>query len=351
MKARLIDAAAFAIGMVAACLAAGRVDEFPWLLRIFLTVLSPGYFLGLPIVFLVGWIGLFSFGFVFFVAILFNGLVYGLTSFLIRNALKGQRAARLVLISGTVSWIIWGAAYTVQAWPWPEKVAPLVLASPAAGRWEGVLHAPRGNRHVTLVCHPRADSTLDGYLYVHGEDMGPFEEGTYTPDSLSFGIVGFEYRARYDRKRMLMTSTVSGISDSAELQFVSADTSRPAPAAVDFESPLAGRWDGVMHAPSGNRAINLVFHPRTDGTLRVHFYSDSVEQGRIWDEAWSGDSLRFRLERIPYHAHFDSTAMSLEWVIVGKTRSMELRRVGPDTTGLARPPRPNRWVQLPARGN
>jgi hypothetical protein len=32
--------------------------------------------------------------------------------------------------------------------------------------------------------------------------MGPFEEGTYTPDSLSFGIVGFEYRARYDGKRM-----------------------------------------------------------------------------------------------------------------------------------------------------
>lgn len=344
MKSRLIDAAAFAIGLIPAYLAAGRVDEFPWMLRLVFTVLSPGYFVGIPFVQIIGMIGLFSFGFFFFVAIVVNGLIYGLVSYLARNALKGRRAARLVLGLGMGIWITWGAVYTVQAWPWPERFAPVVLASPLTGRWEGVFHGMRGDRHVTLVCHPRADSTLDGYLYIHGHDLGSFDEATYAGDSIFISIIGTEYRARFEGSRMNMTASSGGHSQAAELQFVSADTTRPGRAPIDHETPLFGRWDGVYHGPAGrDHPITLVFQPRTDGTLQLYFYSSGNENQGVWNESWSADSVQFRLGRIPYRARFDDTAMALEWVIEGNTRSMELSRASSDTTRLYRP-KPNQWI-------
>jgi hypothetical protein len=66
---------------------------------------------------------------------------------------------------------------------------PLVAAH---RRWKGVLHAERGDPSVVLVCHPRADSRPTGYLYIHGHDMGEFENGVYARDSLYFEIIGFE---------------------------------------------------------------------------------------------------------------------------------------------------------------
>ena len=227
MKSRLIDAGAFVIGAILAFMIVGPADV-PWPVRLALTLLSPGYYVGLPIVFIVAAVGLPSIAFYFLVGVLTNGLIFALASSLIRNARKGQRRARLVLALGMATWVIWGVVWTVQSWPWPERVAPVDLASSLAGRWTGVLHAPRGDPTVILVCHPRTDHTLDGYLYVDGHDMGPFGEGVYGGDSLSFGMVGFEYRAHVTGKTMGMVTTVSGIRDSMGLQFVSADTSRPA---------------------------------------------------------------------------------------------------------------------------
>jgi hypothetical protein len=350
VKSRLIDAAAFAIGMVPAFLVGWHTDDFPWLLRLAMGVLSPGYFLGIPALWLMGAIGLSSIGFFFFVSIVVNGQIGWLTSYLVRNSLRGQRAARVALGLGIGVWMTWAIVYSVQAWPRPERIAPLAVASPLAGRWDGVLHGTRGDRHVTLVCHPRADSTLGGYLYVHGWDMGPFDEGTYAGDSLAISIVGYEYHAHVHGTSMDMRVDVGRMSNAAELQFVSADTSRPARANVDLGSPLAGRWDGVLHAPSMDRAIALVFQPRTDGTLEGYFYSNGAELGRLQDGDWAADSLQFRLERIPYKAYFNSTTMSMTWVIEGTPRTIELHRESADTTRLWKP-QPNRYIALPAPGS
>ncbi len=232
-----------------------------------LSLLCPGYFAGLPLFFLVGAIGLGSMGFFFLVGILFNGLIFGLASYLIRNAMKGQRVARIALTIGMGVWITWGAVYAISWWPRSDHLAPVDLSSPLAGRWNGVLHARRGDRSIALVCHPRADSTLDGYLYVHGWDMGPFENGVYARDSLHFEIVGYDHSAHFDHAKMAMVITVSGMRSEAELRFASADTMRPAPVPVDFASPLAGRWDGVLPVRSGDRTVVLICHPHTDQAL------------------------------------------------------------------------------------
>jgi hypothetical protein len=228
MKSRLIDAAAFVIGGIAAFMQGGATADFPWPIRLALSLLCPGYIVGFPLLFLVGAIGLGSLSFFFLVGMLVNGLIFGLASYLIRKAMNGQRVARLALAVGMGVWITWGAVNTISAWPRPDHPAPVDLSSPLAGRWNGVLHAQRGDRSIVLVCHPRADSTLDGYLYVHGGDMGPFENGVYARDSLRFEIVGFDYRAHFDHSKMAMVITVSGKRSEAELRFASADTTRPA---------------------------------------------------------------------------------------------------------------------------
>jgi hypothetical protein len=229
MTPRRIDAAAFVMGMIPAFLQGGLMDDSPWPVRLALNLLCPGFLIGLPILQVVNWIGLPSIGFYFLVSILVNGLIFGLASHLIRHARKGQRLPRLSLALGMGAWVIWGVISTGIAWPRPEPpLARVDLASPLAGRWEGGRHAARGDPSVTLVCHPRADSTLGGYLYVSGHDMGSFENGVYARDSLCFEIVGFRQAAHFDSTTMAMVISVGGFNDAAELRRVSADTTRPA---------------------------------------------------------------------------------------------------------------------------
>jgi hypothetical protein len=214
----------------------------------------------------------------------------------------------------------------------PKPDAPVDLASPLAGRWEGVLHSPRGDRSVILVCHPRTDGALDGYLYVHGEDMGPFEDGVYAGDSLGFEIVGFKYGAHFGRTAMTLVVAVAGMSDTTQLRFVSADTTRPAPAPVDLGSPLAGRWVGVLRLPNGNRSVTLVCHPHTDHALDGYLYLSGTDLGPFNDGAWAADSLHFDIQRFRYGAHFDRTTMAMGRSIEGTSDSMALRFVEADTS-------------------
>ena len=335
MKSRLIDAAAFVIGVIAAFMQGG---DFAWPIRLALSLLGPGYFVGLPLSFLVSAIGLGSMGFFFLVGILVNGLIFGLASYLIRKTMKGQRVARIALAVGMGVWITWGAVYAFSSWPWPDHIAPVDLSSPLAGRWKGVLHAERGDPSIVLVCHPHADSTLDGYLYVHGWDMGPFENGVYARDSLHFGAIGSDYSAHFDNTKMAMVITISGKSDEAEFRFVSADTSRPAPAPVDHASPLAGRWDGVLPARTRDYPVVLICHPRTDQTLDGYLYLNGMDVGRFEEGVWAADSLHFEIEGFRYSAHLDSTTMTMQRTGKGLNHSIALRFVGADTTRLAIPP-------------
>ena len=231
MQWRFIDGAAFVVGLIPPFLQGGLVDSLPWPVRLVLNVLSPGFFVGFAIFQLVGWIGLASISFLFLVSIFGNGLIFGLASYLIRHALEGQRRARITLTIGTSGWVIWGVVWTATAVsrlePPPARVD---LASPLAGRWNGVLHGDRGEVPITLVCHPRVDSTLGGYIYVNDADMGPFEEAVYARDSLYFEIVGFKYAAHFDTTGMALVVSVAGTSNAAELRRVSADTTRPATA-------------------------------------------------------------------------------------------------------------------------
>lgn len=332
MKSRLIDAAAFVIGAIAAFLLVGATADFTWPIRLALSLLCPGYFVGFPLLLLVGALGLGSLGFYFLVGILVNGLIFGLASYLIRRAMNGERVARIALTIGMGVWITWGAVYAISSWPPADHPAPVDLSSPLAGRWNGVLHAKRGDRSIVLVCHPRADSTLDGYLYVHGWDMGPFENGVYARDSLHFAIVGYNHSAHFDNAKMAMVITVSGMRSEAELRFVSADTTRPAPAPVDLALPPAGRWDGVLSVRSGDRTVVLICHPRTDHVLDGYLYITGMGIGRFERGVWAADSLQFEIEGFRYSAHFDSTTMAMERSGRGLNQSIALGFVGADTT-------------------
>ena len=333
MKSRLIDAAAFVIGAIAAYVQGGPTADFPWPIRLALSLLCPGYIVGFPLAFLLGAIGLGSLSFFFLVGILVNGLIFGLASYLIRMAMKGQRVARRALAIGMGVWVTWGAVFAISFWPWPgPRPAPINFSSPLAGRWNGVLHAPLGDRSIVLVCHPRADSTLDGYLYVHGWDKGPFENGVYARDSLNFQIVGFDYSAHFDNSKMAMVVTVARKSNVAELRFVSADTTRPAPAPVDLASPPAGRWDGVLAVRSGGYPVVLICHPRTDQTLDGYLYITGMDMGLLKEGVWAADSLHFEIEGFRYNAHFDSTRMAMGRSGKGMNQSIALRFVGADTT-------------------
>lgn len=338
MKSRLIDAAAFLIGALVAFLQGGALSDVPWPVRLLLYHLCPGYFVGFPLFSLVGAMGLASIGFFFVVGILVNGLIFGLASNLIRRSLRGERAARLALTLGMGVWFTWAAVITFGAWPRPEHLAPVDLSSPLAGRWNGVLHARRGDRSIVLVCHPRADSTLDGYLYVHGWDMGSFDSGAHSPDALQFAIGEFHYTARVDHGQMVMVSSVSGFRDTSELRFVSADTSRPAPAAIDLTSPPAGRWDGVLTTARGDHPVVLVCHPHSDQVLEGYLCIPGMGTERFRGGSWADDSLHFDVDGVRYDARFDSATMAVGRVGRGLDQAMALRFVGADTTRPAVPP-------------
>jgi hypothetical protein len=105
--------------------------------------------------------------------------------------------------------------------------APVDLASPLAGRWYGALSVPGGDRPVLLICHPRTDKMLDGYLFIAGTDMGRFQDGVWAADSLHFEIEGVRYNAHFDSTTMAAVRSGRGMLQSMALRFAGADTTKP----------------------------------------------------------------------------------------------------------------------------
>ena len=155
-----------------------------------------------------------------------NGLLYALCWHLGRIAQTGRRAAQRTLIAGGGVWVAWCAWWCILSFKPEPPPAPVDLASPLTGRWQGVTHGERGDRPVVLICYPRTDGTLDGLYYINGELMGPIEEGTHAGDSIQFNSPGFHHYGRRDGARMTIEWRVGHRSSRTELEFVSADTAR-----------------------------------------------------------------------------------------------------------------------------
>ena len=170
--------------------------------------------------------------------------------------------------------------------------------------------------------------------------MGPFENGVYARDSLHFEITSDDYSAHFDHAQDGHGDQGLGHEQWAELRFVSADTTRPAPAPVDLASPLAGRWDGVLLGPE-RRTVPcvLICHPHTDQVLDGYLYiyrhgHGAVRAGCLGRRLapTSGSQLR------RYSAHFDGTTMIME----RSGRGME----PVDPTSVASAPTPRQPVEL-----
>jgi len=223
VKSRLIDAAAFVIGGIPPFLLSGTA-EFPVPFRIILLILSaPLSLVAAPIGFLFGAIGLLSFGFLPFISIVANGMMFLLISHVVRRALIGGKPARITLAIAMAAWTTWGVMLTVQAWSEREPPPPrVVLASPLAGRWGGQLNFYAK----TLILHPREDKTLEGFLYTDGALSGQLWNGAWTEDSLRFWLGRIPYRAHYDSTSMVLQWVIEGTPRSMELHRASGDTTR-----------------------------------------------------------------------------------------------------------------------------
>ena len=107
---------------------------------------------------------------------------------------------------------------------------------------------------------------------------------------------------------------------------------------VDFSSPLAGRWEGVIHGARRDVPVILVCHPRTDGTLDGTFYEAGHMSGRFYRGGFVGDSVYFDAGGWEHRGHRDGMQMTFESWTVGRNEMMEVRFVSADTTRLALPP-------------
>lgn len=223
-KPRLSDALAFVLGasIVTAMLLFPPGAMLPS--RV-LGYLCPGFLLGITLV--GGLLDAPGWGWILPSAFFTNGLLYALVWYLARITVRGRRAGVLVVVLGVGLWTAWYVQWCIENMPTPEPpIMPVDLASPLAGRWEGVMDGVRFDPQVILICHPRTDGTLDGLLYVNGYFSGPFFEGEFAGDSLYFEVNSFQYGGHRDSSRLVMESRAGSYARKIELRFVSADTTR-----------------------------------------------------------------------------------------------------------------------------
>jgi len=106
----------------------------------------------------------------------------------------------------------------------------------------------------------------------------------------------------------------------------------PAPSPLDVRSPLAGRWDGIMHGATGNPPVVMICRPRMDGTLDGLMWTDGYFNGPFENGRFAGDSLNFELEFSQQRGARDSTRMSIASTMSGSTQMIDLQFTSADTT-------------------
>jgi cyanophycinase len=100
------------------------------------------------------------------------------------------------------------------------------VASPLAGRWDGVFHGGRGDQDVVLICRPGSSGSLGGLIYFGGDLMGPMENGSAMGDSLRFNVMNFLFLAKRSGEQMALELVIAhGRTHDMALHFTSADTS------------------------------------------------------------------------------------------------------------------------------
>ena len=118
--------------------------------------------------------------------------------------------------------------------------------------------------------------------------------------------------------------------------WVAENRPRPEPplAPVDLTSPLAGRWEGVIHGERGEVPVTVILHPRTDGTLdgfqcvgREPEYIERFDEGTHA----GGDSLYYVIISFEQRGRRDSTSMTIESSVGGSKQTWDLRFATADT--------------------
>ena len=215
----------------------------PWPLSVLIMAVCPGGPMATPLVRYFP-LGEGLDGAIFGLAVLsalINGLIYSLGWYLARIARAGTRAALVPLIVGVGVWGAWCIHWGLENRPKPvPPPAPVDLASPLAGRWEGVIHGARGDVPTILVFHPRTDGTLDGFFYVRGYFLGELREGAYAGDSLHFEHSSFYHQGRVAGTE-LSIEEIGGGASRMSLRFVTRDTTRLALPDISEFDPSAER--------------------------------------------------------------------------------------------------------------
>jgi hypothetical protein len=226
MKLRLSDFIGFPIGVIAALAMLHGPPGIPVLLSMAVVFVCPGVFIVFWLIALTQPRDFSGLAVLSWLAPVMNGLVLAWAWRLARGAVRGRRLDGLTLAVGLAVWITWFVEWSIQSWPKPQPpIARVDLTSPLAGRWEGVLHTSHDDRPVYMICHPRTDGTLDGFLSINGGEIEAFDEGTCTGDSLYFTIIGDHYSGHRDSTRLTMRMEIYGVIQPMDLTFVSADTS------------------------------------------------------------------------------------------------------------------------------
>lgn len=106
---------------------------------------------------------------------------------------------------------------------------------------------------------------------------------------------------------------------------------------VNLDSPLAGRWEGVLHGTTRDVPAILIFHPRTDGRLDGLRYVNGLFTGEFEEGMYVRDSVYFSMIGTEYRGRRSGDTLSLE-TMYGYTHREDLRFVTADTTRLDLPP-------------
>jgi hypothetical protein len=108
------------------------------------------------------------------------------------------------------------------------------------------------------------------------------------------------------------------------------------PMPVNLDSPLAGRWEGVVHGTTRDVPYILIFHPRTDGRLDGLQYMNGLFMGELRG-MYVRDSVYFSASGTVSRGRRTGDSLTLH-TMHRYTQREDLRFVTADTTRLDLPP-------------